>query len=105
MSSHLHTFLESEWPFGDSTNVAAITTRLVMDDGLPILLVTHDDDGDWQVLCGTTKEPQDGRVVCLGCMFERDRTIGELADLPRGWSAWRESVTDPWQREKNAPEE
>lgn len=64
-------------------NAIIISTRRVVDDGFPISLVTHDDDGDWQILCGTTNEPADGSVMCLGCMFQRDRSIGQLADLPR----------------------
>lgn len=101
MNSHPHNFSEAEWPFDDPTNVRAITTRPVIEDGHPILLVTHDEDGDWQVLCGTTNRTEDGRVVCLGCMFERDRTIGELADLPQGWRAWRDSAASPWQRSES----
>ena len=46
--------------------------------------MTHDEDGYWQLLCGTTNKSEDGRVACLGDLFERDRTIGALADLPRG---------------------
>ena len=103
--THPHTFASSEWPFSDPPNVAAITTRPVLEDGHPILLVTHDEDGDWQVLCGTTNNPEDGRIACLGCMFDSDRSIGELADLPPGWRAWRDSANDPWIRsEKEADE-
>jgi hypothetical protein len=37
-----------DWPFEDPANTAAITTRLVLDDGAPILLVTHDlEDGGY----------------------------------------------------------
>jgi len=93
-----HTFAASEWPFSDPPNVAAITTRPVLEEGHPILLVTRDEDGEWQVLCGTTNHTEDGRIACLGELYDHDRSIGELADLPRGWRAWRESVTRPWQR-------
>ncbi len=68
----------------------------------PICVATHDADGTWQVLCGTTNDSGDGRLACLGCLFERDPSIGVLADLPRGWRAWRESVDDPWHRERDA---
>ncbi len=99
MSSHAHTFDASRWPFSGPINTSAISTKQVMRDSLPILLVTHDDDGDWQVLCGTTDEPADAMVICLGCLFDRDPTIGELADLPHGWRAWRASPSSPWVRE------
>jgi hypothetical protein len=87
------------WPFGDPPNTASITTRQVLEDGAPILRVSHDaDDGSWQFLCGTTDDPADGRVVGLGRMYARDVTLGEIADLPEGWHAWRAGVGLPWQR-------
>jgi len=105
LDTHPHNFPATEWPFNDPPNVAAISTRPVVENGHPVLLVTHDDDGDWQILCGTTNETADGRVVCLGCAFELDRSIGQLAGLPRGWRAWRDSPADPWHREAVEPEE
>jgi hypothetical protein len=99
--------LGSPWPFADPPNVTTITTVNVLERNYPILLVTHDeDDGGWQVLCGETDDVDDGRVVGLGCMFERDPSIGQLANLPLGWRAWRESVDSPWCREpKSRPPE
>ena len=92
------------WPFDDPPNVATITTRQVLEDGFPILFVTHDeDDGGWQVLCGTSNHDDDLRVVGLDCMFQRDPTIAELADLPLGWEASRDSIADPWERRPSEP--
>jgi len=89
----------SPWPFDDPPNVATITTANVLDRNHPILLVTHDeDDGTWQVLCGETNDPKDGRVVGLGELFDRDPSIGQLADLQLGWRAWRDSARSPWRR-------
>ena len=88
-----------DWPFNDPPNTTAITTQHVLDRKLPILLVTHDaDDGMWQFLCGTTNDPDDGRVIGLGCALEIDPSVYKLADLPLGWKAWRDSPADPWQR-------
>jgi hypothetical protein len=33
-------------------------------------------------------------------MIERDGTLAELADLPVGWRAWRESPDSPWLRKQ-----
>lgn len=99
-----HDFSASDWPFPDPTNAVAISTRRVVREGQPVLRVSHDLDGDWRVLCGTTTDVKDAMVVCLGCAFQRTPSIGSLADMPRGWSAWRNSPSDPWTREPNDPE-
>jgi len=53
--------MSKRWPFPDSAETAVLTTRQVLEQGLPVLLVTHDrDDGAWQFLCGTTDDPKDG---------------------------------------------
>lgn len=86
------------WPFDDARDVACITTRFVLDDAHPILLVTHDDDGDWQFLCGSTDNPDDGRLIGLDCALSLDPGLAELADLPLGWKAWRDSTEHEWER-------
>lgn len=94
--------MDDDWPFDDPPNVTTIITVKVLNENYPILLVTHDgDDGTWQCLCGTTNDPKDGRVVGLGCMYELDPTIGELANLPHGWKAWRKSPKSKWKRKEN----
>ena len=104
LDEHAHLFSPSDWPFVDPTNAVAISTCQVVHHGYPILRVSHDFDGDWQVLCGTTTDVKDALVVCLGCAFQRDPSIGALADMPRGWTAWRGSAGDPWIREPKEPE-
>jgi hypothetical protein len=99
VKEHKHSFLPSEWPFSDPVNAVAISTRQVFHLGYPVRRVSHDSDGDWQILCGTTTDVKDAIVVCLGCAFQRDKAIAELADLPRGWTAWRDQPGDAWERE------
>jgi hypothetical protein len=102
MNTHSHDFEDGSWPFQDPENVTALTTIHVLERQFPVLLVTHDeDDGTWQILCGTTNNPKEGRIVCLGCLVRRDPSLKALADLPLGWTAWRDSLTAPWQRERN----
>ena len=87
----------SGFPDGD----IAITTRQVLRDGWPILLVTHDaDDGAWQFVNGDgdTDDTSSAMVVGVETMSGVDQTILELADLPLGWRAWRASPNDPWRR-------
>jgi hypothetical protein len=88
--------MTTTWPFNDPSNAVTITTRQVMEQDLPILVVTHDaEDGCWQMLCGTTNDPDDARVVGLGAVYARDPSVGQLADLPLGWRAWRQAVNMP----------
>ena len=91
----------ANWPFQEEKNVATFTTKQVIEDNYPILRVTHDEeDGGWQVLCGTTNKSEDARIVSLYSLYEKDQSIGELVDLPLGWVAWRESKDSGWKREK-----
>jgi hypothetical protein len=105
IEKHGHTFPESEWPFSDPTNTVAISTVRVFQDSYPILRVSHDLDGDWQVLCDTTVDTAHAIIVCLGCAFQKDNTIGQVADLPRGWTAYRDFVGGLWTREQKPDEE
>jgi hypothetical protein len=105
MDSHTHTFAESDWPFGDPIKTLAYTTTRVLRDGYPVLLVSHDHDGDWQFLCDTTNRVEDCLVVCLGCAFQRDQSVRPLADLPTGWQARRESIAGSWERYPIEPED
>ncbi|WP_158265276.1 DUF4262 domain-containing protein [Blastopirellula marina] len=89
----------SAWPFAGAKNSAVFTTRQVLEENHPILYVAHDEDGDWQFLCGTTNEEADARVVSLKNIVDLFPTLAELADLPIGWYACRDSVDEPWQRE------
>lgn len=98
VQEHQHSFPASQWPFREPENTAAFTTRPVLEKGLPVLVVSRDEDGEWQFLCGTTTKSSDCMVVCLGCAYQRDLTLGELLDLPTGWQAQREFVGGAWER-------
>ena len=40
-----------DWPFDQAENVAAITSKFVVDDNFPILRVVHySDDHSWHLL-------------------------------------------------------
>jgi hypothetical protein len=87
------------WPFDDPPNVAVITTRSVIKDNAPILLVAHDEeDGAWQFLPGGPVREEDARVVALRRILDLDPGVAELADLPSGCEASRITPADPWQR-------
>lgn len=86
-------------PFNEDQALGVITTAAVLG-GAPILMVSHDeDDGGWQFLCGTTNDPNDGRIVHLYEIVEMDPTVAEVADMPVGWVAFRDSPNGRWIRE------
>jgi hypothetical protein len=93
------------WRFQEGKNRAVFTTKYVLDGTHPILLVSHDVEGDWQFLCGTTNRPEDGRLVCLAHVVEQHPAVEELADLPEGWQAVRDGPNQPWRRIKNEEQE
>ncbi len=96
----------NEWPFDQAPNVAAITTRQVIEDGLPILTVVHySDDHSWAFLCGTSNATEDGRVIGMGTAMKLDPTLASIADLPPGYSASRSAVGQAWTRQQDKDEE
>ena len=99
--SHPHSF--HSWPFNLPVETGVFTTRQVLEGVEPIREVYHDPDGDWQFLCGTTLDAADLKLVCLGCMVERDLSIGELADMPPSWCARRRSEGADWIQEPYGP--
>jgi hypothetical protein len=88
-----------DWCFADPPDTAVFTTQPVLD-GARVRDVFHDQDGDWQVLCGTTLAAEDGRIVHFAHLVEQDPSLASLADLPRGW--WAGRCEDPdhleWHR-------
>jgi hypothetical protein len=86
-----------------------ITTRRVMEQGRPILLVTHDDEEPrgWQFLNGhgDTDDPTCGITVYAEHVVERDSSVAGLADPPLGLHAWRADESVEWIREPIPSEE
>jgi len=91
------------WPFRDPPNVAVFTLKRIVAGGSPILLVKHDsDDGAWQFLDGDVIAERDAAVVSLQSVVLHDNTLAQLADLPVGWVAWRDTPAAPWERSSAA---
>jgi hypothetical protein len=91
---------KDRWPFAEPKNVAVFTSTQVLRLGQPILHVSHDDgDGGWQFQTGMQQVTTgDAMIVALSEMVERDPSICELADLPCGWFAERDSIGGDWRR-------
>ncbi len=65
----------------------------------PILLVIHEAEDDcWHFLCGTNGDEMNVRVISLRELLQTNPDVAELADLPLGWKATRDTPTDNWCR-------
>lgn len=58
-----------------------------MSGEYPIVEILHWEDGDWQFMCNTTSNPDDGVVVCMGCFYSRFPWIAKFKDLAPNHSA------------------
>lgn len=86
------------WPFEDEPNTAVFTTRRIAFEGAAILGVAHDSDGSWQFLDGGSTTDDDIALVHMAHVVGAHLEVAELADLPRGWQAWRSDTNAPWKR-------
>ncbi len=91
--------MATHWPFEDAEATVSISLRSIVEHGAAILFVTREaDDGVWQFMDGSEYPREtDARVLSLRHVVEIDPSIEQIADLPRGWCAWREAPDAPWQ--------
>jgi len=84
---------------GESLTKAVFTTVYVIENNSPIIYVSHDMDGDWQFF-GAEKgvEMDKARIVALGEIIERDPSVKEVLDMPKGTNAHRKSPESEWVR-------
>jgi hypothetical protein len=88
------------WPFDQPRDCAVVVTREVLERSEPILHVTHDsDDHGWQFIGCSEGTSENGRVIALHEVVELDPSVLQLADLPVGWRAVRDTIAHPWKRE------
>lgn len=68
----------------------------VFEDIRPVLLVAR-EDGDWMFLCGSPHaENEEYHLVGVGHLFDRDRSLEQLRDLPENHEAERADVGGQW---------
>lgn len=79
----------------------ARTCSHVLEEGLPILLVSRERDGEVLAVCGGEGDgAATARDLSLDQLLNLDSTLAALADLPDGWVALRESPDHEWVRSK-----
>jgi hypothetical protein len=93
------------WNFPDRPDTGVYTTRQVFDEGALLSLVSHDPGGDWQFLHdgddddeSELRDEDDLIYVQFGHLVDRFPETRQLADLPIGWMATRETAGEPWLR-------
>jgi hypothetical protein len=79
-------------------NLGVFTSTLVRD-GQPVLLVFHDEDGDWQFLSSKEERADECVLVHIGHLIDSDASLSAVADLAPGWKSCRLSIVDDWVRE------
>jgi hypothetical protein len=80
----------------------AKTCSHVLDEDRSILLVSREQDGEVLALCGGDDDTAETmRDIPLDKLIDFDPSLIELADMPDGWVAVRESSGDAWARSKN----
>ena len=88
--------------FSEARELAVLTSVRLFEGNDWVHYVTHDkEDGAWQFhpFSGPTKE-NEAAIISLQEMYLLEPRIMELADLPVGWHAWRQSRQGPWIRSK-----
>lgn len=98
-SDHDHDFAGETWPFSVPVNSVAFCQKSIRN-GHAILTVVHDHDGDWQFLHGDIAEGEEPAILCLGCVFQMDPSISDVADIPPGSRATREMPGADWELEE-----
>ncbi len=73
------------------------TTKEIINQGAPILLVTHDeDDGSWQFLSGQDISEKDAMIVGLIEILNHDASLKSVLNLPMGYFATRGRISEEW---------
>jgi hypothetical protein len=89
--------VRAEWPFTADPHQGVIVSRCVVEDNAPIVRVVHERNGDWQFIGPVDDPDQDGgKLYCLHCIVEKDKSIRSLARLLPGWRATRNAAGEDW---------
>lgn len=88
---------KTEFKFSDAENKAIFTCNHVTDLKSPILYASHDNDGDWQFLCGQDDHTEkNAKIISLKNAVELDTTLNQLFEMPIGVGAERNAVGEKW---------
>jgi hypothetical protein len=91
-----------ESSFNISLDASVVTSTYVTKDLMPILYVSHEDDDEggslWQFHCGNDDyDMAKMQLVRLDTILSIDKTLIDVATLPKGYSAKRDSKDAKWK--------
>ncbi|GET35090.1 hypothetical protein PbJCM13498_39530 [Prolixibacter bellariivorans] len=90
---------KSRYKFEEEMNTACLTCVHVMTKSKPILFVSHDDDSSWEFSCGANGHSEEEiKIISLEEATDIDGSINELASMPEGVCAERESIGAKWMK-------
>ncbi|MCD7873256.1 MAG: DUF4261 domain-containing protein [Clostridiales bacterium] len=87
-----------QFTVSDEANTIAIVCSHILEQGAPILYVSH--DGIWQFLCGKKHSGNDARFVSLSSIYSFDSSVLNLADMPCGYYYVRKNLQSDWEIRK-----
>ncbi|MBL4678107.1 MAG: hypothetical protein JKY70_18160 [Mucilaginibacter sp.] len=86
--------------FRGDKNLAVLTTRFVMSQNKPIVIVYHHkEDGMWEFVGDEDAQESDYKVVSLEEILSLDPSLSEIADMKPGQYAVRNSDNGQWEIE------
>ena len=91
---------KDDWPFPCDANEIAFSSKRVVEQGWPILVVSRDHDGDWQLLHGEIEEDDEMSQISMACAYQADATLAGVSSLKPGSIAEREKVGGDWSIEE-----
>jgi hypothetical protein len=95
------------WVFNEPPNAVVFAHRTIVEQIKPILIFGKYLDGSFCAYTGEEVVDAEREIACIALshIVEFDPTVCELADIPPGWWAVRESSESPWRREEIPEEE
>ena len=95
-----------DWKFSDDPHTRVFLSETVHKGTESVTYVSHDaEDGAWQFLGDSMADGGGPVISCFHHPIDKDRSLEELADLPKGWCAERTKVGDPWVRKIHPQED
>jgi hypothetical protein len=88
----------NKYLFKEKETTACFSCKHIVDGKKSILYVSHDNEGDWQFLCGEEGHKEaDAKIISLKSATEIDQTINDLFEMPKGVGAERNTINEKWK--------